>query len=454
MSTAFAVVLRPARVERPLCDRLYNTLHRIENIRIPYVLPNLCLVSLDMPAFIYTDPTIGDITVSKEQWLKEVFKLSSDTLSVNETELLQSRYDYITRVPPKIDAVNLDYLPRSLFNNDQKLHLYTILRHESSQQYFESLQAAIKELLSNGGKRLPGSHYSPLFIRPAELIGLMSDLIGVLNENKMSHADALINRYLCNRFTSEIVEIQIAQFKEELYAYVLNTVCTAMKNRQTPETGSEINETDAKIKQERDRLVTKYLGTMIRIARYQICGLDSSLSDSYVDADQQNKAFLDLPRLIQHEFDNIRAQMNGYQEPELLVVQMRTNLTIEDLRRQEDEQRKLLIQIKKELENKRDLVHRQKRINISLNDAKPVKYGLAPCGECGRRGGAYNIVHEKAECIHGQQGNFYYYYHGNELMVCDTCKAVIKIKTTPINCGRCGTERRVTRIYKYEELYK
>ncbi|CAF1485077.1 unnamed protein product, partial [Rotaria sordida] len=392
--TAFAVVLRPARVERPLCDRLYNTLHRIENIRIPYVLPNLCLVSLDMPAFIYTDPTIGDITVSKEQWLKEVFKLSSDTLSVNETELLQSRYDYITRVPPKIDAVNLDYLPRSLFNNDQKLHLYTILRHESSQQYFESLQAAIKELLSNGGKRLPGSHYSPLFIRPAELIGLMSDLIGVLNENKMSHADALINRYLCNRFTNDL------------------------------------------------------------LARYQICGLDSSLSDSYVDADQQNKAFLDLPRLIQHEFDNIRAQMNGYQEPELLVVQMRTNLTIEDLRRQEDEQRKLLIQIKKELENKRDLVHRQKRINISLNDAKPVKYGLAPCGECGRRGGAYNIVHEKAECIHGQQGNFYYYYHGNELMVCDTCKAVIKIKTTPINCGRCGTERRVTRIYKYEELYK
>ncbi|CAF0980573.1 unnamed protein product [Didymodactylos carnosus] len=41
MSTAFAVILRPSRVDRSQCDRLYHALCCFERMRTPYVLPNV-----------------------------------------------------------------------------------------------------------------------------------------------------------------------------------------------------------------------------------------------------------------------------------------------------------------------------------------------------------------------------------------------------------------------------
>lgn len=451
MSTAFAVVLRTVRVDRHLYDELYQALRRFKDMRTAYVLPNLYLVAMDMPSFIRSDPIEGDVSISADQWLQEIFNNTSSTLTQYENDSFQSRYDYINRLLPQIDAVNIDYLPRALMNNNENLDICTLLRNESSQEYFVSLQNAVSKLLLNGAKRLPGSQNSSLFVRPAELTALMSDLIDVLNENKMPNADALISRYLLTRFLNEIVKQQIAEFQAELLAFAHNTLGDVMSKRQTPETPSEIYTTDNKMKDERDRITIKYLGTMIRLARYQVYGLDTTLSNDYVDIDQQEKALVDLPKPAQEQLKDIKTQMNGYQEPELFIKHLRANLVIEGLHRQQEEQRLLLKETMTKLENKRDLVHREQRINASLKLAKPVRVGLAPCTHCDRPGGAINYVHWKKHCPSKRTGNYYYYHCEDERMVCDACRQVENIEDQHVNCGRCGRIRKVTRIFKFNE---
>ncbi|CAF0911486.1 unnamed protein product [Didymodactylos carnosus] len=445
ISTAFAVILRPARVDHLQCDRLYNALKRCENMGTPFILPNLWLVPLDMPEFVYSDPKRGDIKITKEQWLQQVFSVSSNALSTNENQLLASRYEYITRQLPQIGVVNLDYLPRSLMNNSETLDTYTLLR--SSPEYFESLKAAIYQLLSHSGKRLPGSGSDLLFVRPAELAALMGELIDVLNNDKMPNPDALIGRYLLTRFTDQIVEQQMAQFKEEILADTEHVLCSPMRKQHTPETPDELNATNTKMRDIRNRLITKYLGTVVGLARYQIYGLDSNLSEGYDNVDQQKQALLGLPKLVQDELINLQAQMNRYQEPELLIEQTRTTLAVKDLHRQQQEERTLLEEIKKKLENKRDLVFRQKRINISLKNANSVRVGLAPCSQCGRVGGAVNITHPKQDCTSHRTGNYYYYHNDNDRMVCDACREIKQISTTGVECSRCGAARKVTRYF-------
>ncbi|CAF4296875.1 unnamed protein product [Rotaria sp. Silwood2] len=404
MSTVFAVVLRAVRVDRYLYDQLYHALRRFKDMRTPDLLPSLYLVAMDMPAFIRSDPEMGDVPISKDQWLEEIFSNKSSTLPHHDNDSIQSRYDYITGLLPEIDAINIDYLPRKLVNNNETLDIHTILREESSKEFYTSLQAAIEKFLSNSGKRLPGSKQLSLFIRPAELTALMSDLIDALNENKMSNADTLINRYLLTRFMNEIMEQQIAEFQEKLLEFADHTLGDALSKRQKPETSNEIHTTDNQMKDERDRLTTKYLGVMIRLARYQIYGLDTILSNDYVDINEQEKALLELPRSVQEKIKDIRTQMNGYQEPELFIKKMHENLVIDDLHRQQEEQRELLKEVKKKIENKRDLVYREQRINDSLKLAKPVRIGLAPCSSCGRSGGAVNYVHWKKHCPSKQTG--------------------------------------------------
>ncbi|CAF1339040.1 unnamed protein product [Rotaria sp. Silwood1] len=451
MSTVFAVVLRAVRVDRYLYDQLYHALRRFKSMHTPYLLPNLCLVAMDMPSFIRSDPVMGDVPIPKDQWLKEIFSNTSSTLSHHDNESIQLRYDYITGLLPQIDAVNIDYLPRKLVNNNEKLDIHTILREESSKEFYTSLQIAIKKLLSNGGKRLPGSQQSSLFVRPAELTAIMSDLIDVLNENKMPNADILISRYLLTRFMNEIVEQQVAEFQEKLLAYAHNTLGDAMSKRQKPETPNEISATDNQMKDERDRLTTQYIGAIIRLARYQIYGLDTILSSEYVDVNEQEKALFELPKSVQEKIKDIKTQMNGYQEPELFIKKMHANLVIEDLHRQQQEQRKLLQETMKKLENKRDLVHREQRINDSLKLAKPVRIGLAPCAHCGRPGGAINYVHWKKHCPSRRTGNYYYYHREDERMVCDACRQVDKIDDQRVECSRCGRTRKVTRFFKFNE---
>ncbi|CAF4716856.1 unnamed protein product, partial [Rotaria magnacalcarata] len=451
MSTVFAVVLRPPRVDSSLCGRLYNALCRFKDMRTPYVLPNLCLVALDTSSFIRTDPENGDIQISKDDWIKDIFSYTSATLSPQENSSIQARYDYIRMVLPDIDAVNIDYFPRSLMRNDDKLDIYAELRKDSNNEFYQLLEKAVKKLLSNGGKRLPGCQSSSLYIRPAELAALMNDLIDVLNENKMPNADALINRYLLTRFMDEIVAQRLEDFQEKLLEYANSTLGNTMSKRKTPETSDELRVTNDQLKAEHDRLAIKYVGMIIRLARYQIYGLDKTLSDDYATVDEKEKALSELPRPVQEKITDIKIQMNEYREPELFLAKMRANLVIADLERQQEEQRKLLKEIKKKIENKRDLVHREDRINDSLRVGKAVKIGLAPCTFCKRQGGVIYYTHWKRHCPSGRSGNYYYYHREDERMVCDACRVVAKIGDQNVECSRCSRSRRVTRIYKFNE---
>lgn len=451
MSTAFAVVLRPARVDHLQLDRLYHALRRFKDMRIPYVLPNLWLVAMDMPVFVRNDEE-GDIIISKDEWLKEALSITSNTPAKYKEESLKLKYDFINQMLPQCDAVNLGHLPSQLLDNSPKLDVYQILRSEQLKEYFESLQSFTKNLLSNGGKRLPGCYHSSLYIRPGELTALMSDLIDVLNDNKMPNADALINRYLLTRFKQEIINQQMAEFKEALLLYVENLLQAAIeKKTRSPATPIQKNNIEEQTKTEQHRLILKYFGVMICRGRCEIYGLDSASADDYSDINEQNSAILDLPKPAQEYLNDIKIQMNEYKEPELLINQMHFNSIIEDLKRQEQEQARLLHEIKKTIESKRDLVHREKRINFSLKNAKSVRVGLAPCKSCKREGGATNVVHPKKYCPSGRKGNFYYYNRENERMVCDACRSVEKIAEQWVECSRCGDSRKVTRIYTYEE---
>lgn len=453
MSTAFAVVLRTVRVDRFLYEDLYSALRRFKDMRTPYILPNLWLVAMDTPVFCRTDPNQGDIQISKEEWIKNLFTHTSNTLSQHENQSIQSRYDFITDFLPKIDAVNIDDLPKALKDNNQQLDIFNILRNESSKEFYSSLQIAIQQILSNGGKKLPGCQNSPLFIQPGELTALMSDLIDVLNENKMPNADILINRYLLTRFMNEIVNEQVAQFENELLEYAQNILGDTLNQRKTPESPGATIITDEQMNAERDRLTKKNLCLMIRLARYQIYGLDIKLADEYIDNDEQEKALSQLPKIVQEQFKTIRMQMDGYHEPEFVIKQIRENLVIKDLIRQQQEQRQLLRDTMKKVENKRDLVHREKRINnsLKLEWAKPVRIGLAPCKYCEREGGAINYTHWKRRCPSRQTSNYYYYNREDDRMVCAGCRQVVQIHPEHVECRTCGKPRKVTRFFKYNE---
>ncbi|CAF5042731.1 unnamed protein product, partial [Rotaria sp. Silwood1] len=217
------------------------------------------------------------------------------------------------------------------------------------------------------------------------------------------------------------------------------------------ETPDQIKATNNQMKDKRDSLTTEYLGMMIGLARYQIYGFDEKLSNSYANVIDQEKALQELPRAIQLKIEDIEKQMNGYQNPELCIRTIRANLSIEDLHRQQAEQQKLLEETKKKIESKRDLIKREQRINCSLALAKPVRIGLAPCAYCGRSGGAIYYTHWKRYCSSGRTGNYYHYNREDGRMVCDACRAVVKIEDQRVECARCGEPRKVTRLYTFNE---
>ncbi|CAF1061898.1 unnamed protein product [Adineta steineri] len=426
MSTAFAVVLRTGRVDRFLYEDLYYALHRFKAMRSSYVLPNLWLIAMDTPTFCHTDPKQGDVEISKEQWLKNIFTNTSSTLSQHENQSIQSRYDFITEFLPKL------------------------MQNESSREFYISLKLAIQQLLSNGGKKISAGQNS-LFIPPAELTALMSDLIDVLNENKMPNADTLINRYLLTHFENEIVNEQIALFEQELLEYAQNILGDAINQRKMPETPGTIIISDDQMKNERDRITRKYFSSMIRLARHQIYDLDNELADDYLDNSQLENALFELPKVVQEQFKIIKIQMDGYHEPEFIIRQIRENSVIKSLIQQQAEQKRLLGEIERKIENKRDLVLREKRIYNSLKYPKPVRYRLAPCRKCERQGGTSNGVHWKKSYLSKRTGNYYHYNRQDEKMVCDACRQIQTTGDQTVQCNQCGTLRKVIRIYKYAE---
>ncbi|CAF3592278.1 unnamed protein product [Rotaria sp. Silwood1] len=100
VSTAFAVVLRPARIDRFQCDRLYHALNRFEVMKSLHVLPNIWLLPLDLPKFLHIDRDTGDdIEISKDEWLHQIFSVDEErnNLSSGHNQRLKEQYEYITR---------------------------------------------------------------------------------------------------------------------------------------------------------------------------------------------------------------------------------------------------------------------------------------------------------------------------------------------------------------------
>lgn len=448
MSTTFAVVLRPSRVDRYQCERLYHALNRFEKMKSRYVLPNVCLVALELPEFVSSDRDDGDRPISKDEWIANIFKVDQMTnnLSDQENEQLRKKYQYIYSMLSKIDAINIDYLPRSLMVNSPSLDVYSLLRNKESRQYFKSIQMTLDKLLANGGKRLPGSNAENLFVRPAELANLMGDLIKTINQDREPKTDDLLNRYLTNRFHTEIEKEQIARFHRDLIKYAKDVLCEELNELKRPQTEKEKVDIDQRLKRQHQELKRKCYDTMIGLTRYNILGLDSSLVSSFSDETHRQEAFNELPLSFQHRLNIVEIEMSNTREAEILVERARTNLTIADLYRQAEQKQKLLEEIQAQLASRRGDLQQEKQINESLRRAAHWRVGVAPCA-CGAPGKAYNMVH--INCSSNDQGNLYYYDGQSNRMVCDSCRTIIRCRPTDARCIECGERAEVTRVYKH-----
>ncbi|CAF2852077.1 unnamed protein product [Rotaria sp. Silwood2] len=83
--------------------------------------------SLDLPEFACSDADVGDdVTITKEQWIERVFIVNEESnhLSASENQRLKAQYEFTHRIPPEIDAINIDYLPRALLKNTQTLDIF------------------------------------------------------------------------------------------------------------------------------------------------------------------------------------------------------------------------------------------------------------------------------------------------------------------------------------------
>lgn len=447
ISTAFSVVLRPPRIDKSQCDRLFHALCRFEGMKTQHVLPNFWLTPIDLPDFVHSDPNTGDDKIiTKEQWINNIFSIDEEhnRLSNFENQQLKTRYEYIKRMLPKIDAVSIDHLPRSLTKNAQNLDVHSLLRKEESVAYLESVYTAIRVLLASGGKRFPGSNANKMFVRPAELASFMGELIDVINRDKIPNPDLLFERHLANRFTAEIEIESLAKFKNDLMWYAKEMLEKTLYRLKRPLTDAEIAETDEEMKQEHVKIKTTYMDAIIRRARYEIVGVDQSLRRDFKDDKERQTAVRQLPLSIQHRLTIVETQMNDYQEPQHFIRQGQYNLSIADARRQTAEKQKLLDEAHQKLNELTRKAHQEALINESLDKAEPWRVGVAPCS-CGARGGAYNMLH--TNCTSNNAGNLYYFNNENNRMVCDACRKIIRCQPDDARCIECEKHVRVTRVF-------
>jgi hypothetical protein len=435
ISTAFVVVLRPIRIDRYQCERLYQALRRFEHMKAQYVLPNLWLLPLDLPEFVHSDSqTYDDVFISEEQWINNIFTIPEDNpLPNDENEALKKRYEYITRMLPKIKAANIHRLPASLCSNAPNLDVYSLLHSEASHLYTKSIKIAIEKFLANGGKRLLGTIGEHMFVRPSEFATLMGDLIGVMNRDPVPNPDELINQYLHNRFTAEIEKEYLAGFKHDLINYVTQE-CEKLSQCQTPLTEKQVATIIEQVKQKQIELRKEYIDKIICHTRHEILGLDSTLMSGFQDENQRQRASNRLPALIQHRLNIIETMMSNYHEPILIIERAQHQLVMQDIRLQAAKTKKLLDDALIIMNLKCEELQREKQIRKSLNRARPWKVGLPPCANCGARGRTYNMLH--VGCPSGWNGNLYYYCNEPNQMVCGSCQCVITCN--PWN-GRCTT---------------
>ncbi|CAF1066971.1 unnamed protein product [Rotaria sordida] len=329
ISTSFAIVLRPPRIQRAQCDRLYHALLRFEKMKSSHVLPNLWLIP-ELREYVRDDRDHGETVISKEKWLKLVFSYNNENNSTRLGEAdaltLQSRFDTINRMLPKRDVAKLNRLPDSLADDAKDLDVWSLLREENSETYFNSVKSLLDQLLSTGGKVLPGSGNERLYIRPSELASFMSELVKAINNDKMPNPDSLVERYLRARFENEIVEVQIAAFNAELFAHA-QELCQTIEERQRLETDEEISELNEKMGNVRHNLTENYLGKIIQLTRYEIFGLDKKkVTKDFRSSNEKEAAAKQLPTSIQIELIEVERTMNKYQKGEELIEETRTNM--------------------------------------------------------------------------------------------------------------------------------
>lgn len=271
---------------------------------------------------------------------------------------------------PKLDAIHIDYIPKTLMSNSRSLDIHSLLRNEESRSYFKSIKSGINTLSESGGKRLPGSNAQNLYIRPAELAALMGDLIKIINQDKEPKTDELLDRYLTNRFKSEIEKEHMGRFNRDILIYAKDVLCEELNQLNRPQNETESIAMDEKLKKKHNEFKKKCYDTMICLTRSNILGIDSSVLSSFQNETQRQEAFQSLPLPIQHRLNILEVEMNNIREAEILIERARTNLTISDLRRQTIEKQKLLEQIHEQMLTRTANLQQEKLINKSLNRAE------------------------------------------------------------------------------------
>ena len=330
ISTSFALLLRPSRILKSQCDRLYHALFRYERMKYKNMLPNFWLIP-ELIDYVYSDPNGDDIEITKEQWLKQVFQginQDDNQMSSNDIQTIQGRYDYINGMLPKKDAAKIDPLPIELRRDSQNLDIWSILHNQQCQQYLKSVENLIQQLLTTGGKRMMGSR---AYIQPAELAHFMLELINLINKDKIPNPDSLVERFLRARFVDDIVKEEKANFDRDILSYAQQILCPFITQKQRVETPEEKHQVDQQMGQERQKLTLKYLSVMVHLARFNIFCYDEKLCiKTYSNEREYRDACQTLPRSIINELDNVEQQMNEYRKPEHLIDEVRTTMRIED----------------------------------------------------------------------------------------------------------------------------
>lgn len=426
ISTVFGVILGHARVDSLLSDRLYDGLFRFEQMKTPYILPNLWLVPLGLPRLRDN----GQI-ISEYEWLQKVFssKVAGDTLSKTDSEILEQRFKYIQEKLRRIDVANITHLPNVFKEDDYMIDdLFTLLRDKSHEDYYKSIYSAIERFTLSAGKRLPGSSSPTLFVRPAELAQLMNDLIDVINKDKIPNPDGLIGKYLLRRFNDEVVIQKEAEFKKELILYAEDY---AKKNLKKRETEIEKNKNDNDLKEKRNSLINKYIEKMKKLAETKIYGSNSILLNS---------------DLFINNLNQVAERMNHYTDPEILFNEIRSIYSSDNQNDQEGRQERLSVEMKKKMNRIIDRIYREERINESFEQSE-LEIELERCGNCGRSADCVNINHSKEFCPSKREGNYYRYNNEDDTMVCDACRETENISRTSIRCRNCGANRRMTSVH-------
>lgn len=447
VSTAFSIILRPPRIEKNQCNRIYEALHRFERMGTPHILPNVWLMPLDLPDFAFTDPITGDdVITTKEEWINRVFLVDEEHnhLSNFENERLRERYQYIHRMLPTINAVNIDYLPRSLMPNVKARDVHSLIRNEASSLYFQSINTAISALLESAGKRFPGSIAEHMFMRPSELAHFMSELINNINQDKVPNLISVIEKGLADRFTDEIENESLVRFKHDCMAYAINKIRTELKNSDKPLTEALMATINKQMEEEHKNLKRSFLDNCVGRLRCEILGIDEHPVTKFQDDQQREKALREVPTLIQHRLKLLEAEMDHYQEPKEFIKDTNTNVKVTDLQRQKDAMAQLVTTYEEKLAKIQRDAERERLINESLKKADIWRVGVAPC-RCGASGGAYNMLH--LSCNATPHGNLYYFNDNSYQMVCNACRIIINRDPRKARCNKCERPLRVTKLY-------